>query len=281
VQPRGVLLYCRLMSALSIRFNSVRPRQAWKAYERALERRPLATKVATSVVGFALGDVLCQVFNRPTSGTWHYDVARTARMAAFGGAVGGPIGHYWFNFLDKVLFFVKACYISHVPCWMLTLESFVGCSLSCPGPRQGDFLKHGRTRALACVFLFIFWLLVRRSAQYADVMHVPIAVLLQSPPKLYSTKQSTLPWGQLCSLQPLGRWNFILKKFLMTYRCIFVLSGGWVVVVVVVRGELSLRVPSSWLLASVLYDALFHRVFALRDISLSFCGSCSSAHNFA
>ena len=35
-------------------------------------------------------------------GPWHYDVARTARLAAFGGAVGGPIGHYWFNFLDKV-----------------------------------------------------------------------------------------------------------------------------------------------------------------------------------
>lgn len=90
------------MSALSIRLSSVRPRQAWKAYEKALEHRPLATKVATSVVGFALGDVLCQLANRPQTGEWRLDPMRTARMAAFGGAVGGPIGHYWFNFLDKV-----------------------------------------------------------------------------------------------------------------------------------------------------------------------------------
>jgi hypothetical protein len=90
------------MGALTIRLTAVRPRNAWKAYEKALERRPLATKVATSIVGFTLGDMLCQIINRPSSANWQYDIGRTARMATFGGVVGGPIGHYWFNFLDKV-----------------------------------------------------------------------------------------------------------------------------------------------------------------------------------
>ena len=30
-----------------------------------------------------------------------YDWQRTARLAAFGGAVGGPLGHAWFQMLDK------------------------------------------------------------------------------------------------------------------------------------------------------------------------------------
>ncbi len=32
----------------------------------------------------------------------HYDVARTMRMAAFGGLLAGPLGHYWYNVLDRV-----------------------------------------------------------------------------------------------------------------------------------------------------------------------------------
>eukprot|EP00884_Botryococcus_braunii_P006680 jgi/Botrbrau1/16012/Bobra.0353s0010.2 len=92
-----------MVGALTIRLTAVRPRNAWKAYEKALERRPLATKVATSIVGFTLGDMLCQIINRPSSGNWKYDIGRTARMATFGGVIGGPIGHYWFNFLDKLV----------------------------------------------------------------------------------------------------------------------------------------------------------------------------------
>lgn len=30
-----------------------------------------------------------------------YDVQRTMRLAFYGGCVAGPIGHHWFNFLDK------------------------------------------------------------------------------------------------------------------------------------------------------------------------------------
>ncbi len=31
-----------------------------------------------------------------------YDVQRTIRLAFYGGCIAGPIGHNWFNFLDKV-----------------------------------------------------------------------------------------------------------------------------------------------------------------------------------
>jgi hypothetical protein len=54
-----------MVNAFALRLPGVRPHHAWRAYERALERRPLATKVATSMVGFALGDALCQLANRP------------------------------------------------------------------------------------------------------------------------------------------------------------------------------------------------------------------------
>jgi protein Mpv17 len=75
----------------------------WNLYCQSLEKRPLITKSLTSLMGFALGDAIAQASTRPAGGVgWQYDFKRTARMAAFGGLVAGPLGHYWFNFLDKV-----------------------------------------------------------------------------------------------------------------------------------------------------------------------------------
>lgn len=31
-----------------------------------------------------------------------YDAARAARLCGYSAVIGSPIGHYWFQFLDKV-----------------------------------------------------------------------------------------------------------------------------------------------------------------------------------
>ena len=53
-----------------------------------------------------------------------YDVPRTMRLAFYGGCIAGPIGHFWFNLLDKV----------NIPFLLLTelsLVSYSGCQSSC------------------------------------------------------------------------------------------------------------------------------------------------------
>ena len=69
----------------------------FRAYTSALERHPLATKVATSTVLFGVGDFMCQKLEgKPL------DVPRLARMAAWG-AIFTPFAHVWYNQLDKLV----------------------------------------------------------------------------------------------------------------------------------------------------------------------------------
>lgn len=70
----------------------------WDQYRSSLKRQPLLTKSLTSLTGFAIGDVIAQMAQ---PGKHKYDVARTVRLAAFGGLVGGPMAHGWFQVLDK------------------------------------------------------------------------------------------------------------------------------------------------------------------------------------
>lgn len=35
---------------------------------------------------------------------YRYDSLRTLRLATYGGAIGGPLGHFWFSFLDAKVF---------------------------------------------------------------------------------------------------------------------------------------------------------------------------------
>lgn len=89
------------------RLAAARPlaRNPWAAYNHALQAQPLATKSITSVVGFALGDAIAQWAaakgRRQRGQHMNMDFARMARMAIFGGALAGPLGHYWFQFLDR------------------------------------------------------------------------------------------------------------------------------------------------------------------------------------
>ena len=119
-------LSCLLVSALSCRMvglraqsltHSVRfttPRQAWSGYCNALETQPLAVKAATAAVGFTLGDCIAQLSTpAPRGATWRFDTFRTLRLAVYGGAIGGPVGHHWYNFLDKV----RGPDIFRASCW--------------------------------------------------------------------------------------------------------------------------------------------------------------------
>ena len=91
-------------------FNrSLNPRiglgKLWAAYCTSLVARPLVTKSMTSLAGFCLGDFIAQSATRRQNkalAAEPYDIQRTARLAFYGGCIAGPIGHYWFNFLDKV-----------------------------------------------------------------------------------------------------------------------------------------------------------------------------------
>ncbi|GMH43696.1 hypothetical protein BSKO_11618 [Bryopsis sp. KO-2023] len=73
--------------------------QAWSHYRSSLKRAPLLTKSITSFVGFGVGDIIAQV--ACGGGKKKFDLKRTAHLAIFGGALAGPIAHYWFCALDQ------------------------------------------------------------------------------------------------------------------------------------------------------------------------------------
>lgn len=59
----------------------------WEQYTKLLDKRPVFVKSMTSLVGFALGDILAQVIAGST-----YNLPRTLRMTLFGILMDGPIG---------------------------------------------------------------------------------------------------------------------------------------------------------------------------------------------
>jgi protein Mpv17 len=61
----------------------------WKAYTKMLDERPIIVKSMTSLVGFALGDMLAQVISGNS-----YNLMRTLRMTLFGILMDGPIGKH-------------------------------------------------------------------------------------------------------------------------------------------------------------------------------------------
>lgn len=87
-----------------------------RRYERAAQNHPLATKCATCLVGFAIGDVVAQSISRPpsvpitTDGITirqasmfdGIDPLRTVRMALFGALIAAPQMHVFFHWLEKV-----------------------------------------------------------------------------------------------------------------------------------------------------------------------------------
>jgi protein Mpv17 len=69
----------------------------WAAYNEALDKNPLTAKACTSLVGWALGDLLAQIF---ISGG-PFDMKRFITLSIFGFIYHGPSGHYFYNWLDS------------------------------------------------------------------------------------------------------------------------------------------------------------------------------------
>jgi hypothetical protein len=62
-------------------------------YCTSLEHRPLATKAATSLIGFMLGDILAQRLE----GVNILDIGRVLHLGMYGLLIDGPIGHMWYK----------------------------------------------------------------------------------------------------------------------------------------------------------------------------------------
>jgi protein Mpv17 len=69
----------------------------WAAYNEALDKTPLTAKACTSLVGWALGDLLAQIF---ISGG-PFDMKRFITVSIFGLIYHGPSGHFFYNWLDS------------------------------------------------------------------------------------------------------------------------------------------------------------------------------------
>ncbi|KAI0271248.1 hypothetical protein BC834DRAFT_858433 [Gloeopeniophorella convolvens] len=78
----------------------------FRSFNTLLIRRPLAAQCATSAVLFGAGDVIAQqaVERRGTK----HDLARTARLAFYGGALFGPPVSKWIGFLSRLRFATPA-----------------------------------------------------------------------------------------------------------------------------------------------------------------------------
>ncbi|KAG3110167.1 hypothetical protein PI124_g11318 [Phytophthora idaei] len=76
-------------------------------YDRWLQASPLLTKGVTSAILFGLGDRIAQRIEKDDAeqrdaGDRH-GLHRTARMMVWGGLLFAPIGHGWYNFLEKAI----------------------------------------------------------------------------------------------------------------------------------------------------------------------------------
>lgn len=70
------------------------------SYNMALKKHPLTTKAITSLVGFAIGDRIAQSMG----GAHTFDMFRFLRMSLYGVLIDGPLGHYFYRFLDTKVY---------------------------------------------------------------------------------------------------------------------------------------------------------------------------------
>ncbi|KAI4813358.1 putative integral membrane protein, Mpv17/PMP22 family [Aureobasidium sp. EXF-8845] len=69
-------------------------------YGVKLAQRPMLTQSVTTAVLFATGDTMAQQGVEQV-GLKNHDLARSARMALYGGAIFGPLATTWFGFLQR------------------------------------------------------------------------------------------------------------------------------------------------------------------------------------
>ncbi|KAL6705931.1 Protein required for ethanol metabolism [Coniothyrium glycines] len=73
---------------------------AFRWYQMKLKTAPLLTQATTTAVLFATGDVMAQQ-GVEQRGLDKHDLARTGRMAAYGGIIFGPAATKWYEFLVR------------------------------------------------------------------------------------------------------------------------------------------------------------------------------------
>lgn len=68
---------------------------------RFLLKRPLLAKAVPTSIGFAFGDFLTQVMNRPKNDkSWRYNYTSSATMFAIGAALAAPVGLSFLRWMD-------------------------------------------------------------------------------------------------------------------------------------------------------------------------------------
>mmetsp|Transcript_34682 Transcript_34682/g.103593 ORF Transcript_34682/g.103593 Transcript_34682/m.103593 type:complete len:275 (-) Transcript_34682:204-1028(-) len=72
---------------------------AWKKYNELLDEKPLLMKAFTSFLGFAIGDILAQIFIQKQDFDWY----RLFRLASFGFLVHGTSSHWFYGMLDSAI----------------------------------------------------------------------------------------------------------------------------------------------------------------------------------
>ena len=78
--------------------------QAWTWYKHALKTQPLLTKAVTSSGMMSFSDVVCQKITMdPKEEDNKLDVRRMVEVAITGLTWSGPVTHYWYGILFKVV----------------------------------------------------------------------------------------------------------------------------------------------------------------------------------
>jgi len=123
--------------------GSIRRLFSW--YSEALVRQPIRTNAVTQGVLCALGDGIAQAcewkLGVMSPGKSDYNYMRTARMAAYGFFVAGPIYSLWYRLLDHVC---RSIGVSHQPLVTGRLGSLLH-GASAFAPHSTRWLKRLRT----------------------------------------------------------------------------------------------------------------------------------------
>jgi len=93
----------RALAPFAARIGRTRAGQAtkklWGRYMRALDTNPIRTKALTSAGISVTGDLIAQTTDDTPGINWK----RTAFRGGFALAYSGPVGHYWFNAVDRIV----------------------------------------------------------------------------------------------------------------------------------------------------------------------------------
>lgn len=86
---------------------TVSPQHAWSTYKGLLKSRPLLTKAATSAILSGVSDSMTQQVESKLStdeeNNFHHDWIRSSHIMLTGFAYSGPMSHYWFALLERIV----------------------------------------------------------------------------------------------------------------------------------------------------------------------------------